>query len=511
MTYNFVVAGVFAAWAAVLVALSAYFALAYRMRRGDVDYLVFALLTLVLSVYSVACSLLYFAPDPATADGPGTLMTVSGIVAVALSLHFALLLGSVRGHWRYAGAMYAFSGVFVVLCATGHWFVLSTAHREATYFFGAELWTVRAEVTSSASLYYAVASASMIVTTGLIARTYLRGRREVLGALVGALVLTATGISDVASTLRMTRVMHLVPHGYVVFAFGVACTLLVRYSRLSAELELRSKDLERRSAELAQSCEQLREVTSELRDKRQLAAIGELAAVVAHEVRNPLAIIANAVSGLRRSSLPETDRTTLLGILEEESGRLNQIVGDLLRFARPITTEPRRVSLVDLLARALSLVPPGPALVTELRDAEAVGPINGDPNLLRQVFDNLIQNAVQAMAVEGKLQVSLERGERDGMEGVLVTIADTGEGMAPDVAARAKDPFFTTRPSGTGLGLAIVDRIVEAHGGDLSIESSAGKGTLVRVFLPRGAEISSSPPPPRPLLDSSAHGEEHLL
>ena len=509
MTFNLITAGVFAAWVAVFVALSAYFALAYRMRRDAPDYLVFALLTFALAVYSVACCALYFAPEAEKALGPATLMTTSGIVAVALSLHFALLLGRVAHHWRYAGAMYAFSAVFFVLCATGRWFVVSTAHREATHFFGAEAWTVRADVTTYASVYYAAATLSMLVTTGLITRTYLRGHREALGALVGALALCAAGISDIASTLRITRVMHLAPHAYVVFAFGVAYTLLVRYARLSDELELRSEDLERRSDELARSYQQLRQVTTELLDQRQLAAIGELAAVVAHEVRNPLAIISNAVCALRKPSVPEKDHTTLLRILDEESARLNQLVGDLLRYARPISTEPRRVSLVELLERALAIVPPRPGLVTELRDPDVVCPIYGDPNLLRNVFDNLVQNAVHAMSGGGRLTVSSERADRDGVEGVLVTISDTGEGMPPEVRARAKDPFFTTRPSGTGLGLAIVDRIVEAHGGDLAIESRQGHGTVVRVFLPRGSEVSSSVPPPRPILDSRpGHAED---
>lgn len=501
MTYNLITAGVFAAWVAVFIALSAYFALAYRMRRSEVDYLVFALLTFTLAAYSVACSLLYLTPDPARALGPATLMTTSGILAVALSLHFALLLGGVRRHWQYAAPMYAFSAVSAVICAMDHWFVVSTAHQEATHLFGAEVWTVRAEVTRYASAYYAVATVSMIVTTALVARAYLRGRREALGALIGALVLCGAGISDITSTLRITHVMHLVPHGYVVFAFGVACTLLVRYSRMGTELAKRSDDLEQRSEELARSCDQLLEVENELLEKRRLAAIGELAAVVAHEVRNPLAIIGNAVCGLRKPSLPDGDRTTLLRILDEESARLNQIVGDLLSYARPLATERRRVALVELLERAIGIVTPRPGLVTELRRADELCPVYGDPNLLRQVFDNLVRNAVQAMSADGMLTVSLERCEREDASGVMVTITDTGDGMPPDIQARAKDPFFTTRPSGTGLGLAIVDRIVEAHGGDLAIESHEGAGTRVCVFLPRGSETSSRPPQPRPLLD----------
>jgi signal transduction histidine kinase len=123
---------------------------------------------------------------------------------------------------------------------------------------------------------------------------------------------------------------------------------------------------------------------------------------------------------------------------------------------------------------------------------------------LRQVFDNLIENAVQAMGGSVSesnagsnprprtLSISLRSGHRDALEGVHVDVQDTGEGMDPHVRVRAKDPFFTTRPSGTGLGLAIVDRIVEAHDGEISITSRTGSGTTVSVFLPIGAPLPPS-------------------
>ena len=122
------------------------------------------------------------------------------------------------------------------------------------------------------------------------------------------------------------------------------------------------------------------------------------------------------------------------------------------------------------------------------------GRLWGDANLLRQVFDNLIDNAVQAMASGGVLTIRVRAVTEDGTDGLAVDIIDTGEGMDTQVRSRARDPFFTTRPSGTGLGLAIVDRIVEAHGGHLAIDSRAGEGTTVTVFLPHG---SPSEPPPR--------------
>jgi signal transduction histidine kinase len=148
----------------------------------------------------------------------------------------------------------------------------------------------------------------------------------------------------------------------------------------------------------------------------------------------------------------------------------------------------------DLLERGLQLVQTKKQIKAELKiDAPDVK-MWGDSNLLRQVFDNLIDNAVQAMNGDGTLTVRVRAAQQEGEDGMAVDIIDTGEGMDTMVRQRALDPFFTTRPSGTGLGLAIVDRIVDAHGGRFLIESRSGEGTTATVFLPSG---SSSEPPPR--------------
>jgi signal transduction histidine kinase len=220
--------------------------------------------------------------------------------------------------------------------------------------------------------------------------------------------------------------------------------------------------------------------------------VGELSAVVAHEVRNPLAIISNAVATLRRSGIGDADRETLLGILDEESSRLNHLVGDLLRYTRPVNLERQLVSLRELVERGMALADGKLHLDAELCEPEPTEKIWADPNLIRQVIENLIDNAIQAMSTGGQLTVTLLNGEIDGVRGVEIQIRDTGEGMDTLVRSRALDPFFTTRPSGTGLGLAIVARIVDAHGGSLRIKSKAGSGTVMHVFLPCSAE-----PPPR--------------
>jgi len=165
-----------------------------------------------------------------------------------------------------------------------------------------------------------------------------------------------------------------------------------------------------------------------------------------------------------------------------------------IAVAPVLDAQQRRVDLGDELALAIARPELDRALGLVIRDRKGLAAqlqverrearIWGDPNLLRQVFENLIVNAAQAMAMEGTLTVKVRTAEVDGVEGVAVDIIDTGEGMDTQVRLRARDPFFTTRPSGTGLGLAIVDRIVGAHGGHLGIDSRAGEGTTVTVFLP---------------------------
>ena len=214
-------------------------------------------------------------------------------------------------------------------------------------------------------------------------------------------------------------------------------------------------------------------------------------------------IISNAVAGLRRRETAPQDRETLLTILKEESSRLNRLVGDLLRYARPVNVQRQLVSVREIIERTLTSTGLRDSMPVEIHEDGEIHSIWGDPGLLRQVFDNLIENAVQAMggSVDSSsgsyprqrtLSISLRSGRRETLEGVHIDVQDTGEGMDPHVRVRAKDPFFTTRPSGTGLGLAIVDRIVEAHDGEISITSRTGAGTTVSVFLPIGAPLPPS-------------------
>jgi len=387
------------------------------------------------------------------------------LVALVFAIHFALVFRRSNASWRTLAAPYAFAVALAVFDARG----LAT-HAAA-----------------------AVASAAILAIFG---RAYLSGRREALALVVGATVLLAALINDAVVAAGAISTGSFVDVGLAVFATGAASTPSARHAAVAEELDRRTKELRSRTLELRRSYGELRAAQEELVKKEQLAVVGELAAVIAHEVRNPLAIIANAGAGLRKHGISREDHDTLLAILDEETSRLNRLVTDLLRYARPVSLQRSHIALGDLLERALNLVrTESDGVHVALERAVEERRVWGDWNLLRQVFDNLIDNAVQAMGGSGgTLTVRVRPARKEAVEGLAVDIIDTGEGMDTQVRSRARDPFFTTRPSGTGLGLAIVDRIVEAHGGTLVIDSRAGEGTTVTVFLPHAAPGESAPP-----------------
>jgi signal transduction histidine kinase len=337
-------------------------------------------------------------------------------------------------------------------------------------------------------LVYVGGAAAGVLLTAALARAYIGGKREVGAAIFGAGLLLVSIFHDGLLGSHLASDGHLVPLGFLALMFGLTAKLALEHVDLGQRLDARKRQLRSRTRELMHSNHELRATQATLSSKEHLAAVGELAAVVAHEVRNPLAILSNAVASLRKESLAADDRATLLEIMDSEATRLNRIVTDLLRFSRPITLQRGTVQVGELVERALSLAAPKPGVKIDRQILAEDARVWADQSLLRQVFDNLIENALQAMETDGTLTVRV-RADEEGF--VAIEIIDTGEGMDTAVRARAKDPFFTTRPSGTGLGLAIVDRIVLAHGGRFEIDSHAGEGAKVTVHLP----ASSSEPP----------------
>lgn len=222
-----------------------------------------------------------------------------------------------------------------------------------------------------------------------------------------------------------------------------------------------------------------------LAERENLAAVGLLAAVVAHEVRNPLAIIFGALASLRRGTRDE-DGAKLLGIIDEEAERLKQLVSRLLDTVRPFELQYSRVVVGDLIKAAVAQVttsagvsPDLVEIVTEQADA-----VECDAILLEQAISNLMQNALIAKGRRSPVRVTARVESGAGADTLRIAVTDDGEGVPPGDQARLFTPFFTTRASGTGLGLALVKRIAEAHGGTVSHETPATGGASFILRIP---------------------------
>lgn len=228
---------------------------------------------------------------------------------------------------------------------------------------------------------------------------------------------------------------------------------------------------------------------AEMVKRERLAALGELSAIVAHEVRNPLGVINNAVTTLRRLLNVQGDAAMLLDILSEESDRLNRIVADLIDYARPRDPilQPEEVSrvLYDALEAARGLAGPGAMAVTFRVEVEPdLPPLHIDRRQIRQALVNVAVNAIHAMPQGGEVKVSARREPHDNRDQVRIDLSDKGMGIPPELLHRVFEPFFTTKAQGTGLGLAVVRRILDEHRGDISVDSAPGRGTTFTIRLP---------------------------
>jgi signal transduction histidine kinase len=232
----------------------------------------------------------------------------------------------------------------------------------------------------------------------------------------------------------------------------------------------------------AERLEELTRLQAERVDQERLTVLGEAAGVVAHEVRNPLGAILNAVAVLKREKLGPLG-TSAAEMLEEEATRLEMLVKDLLDVVRPLEPRPRPLDLGELARRTLELFQERRQLggVRTKVDVEAELPlISADETLLQLALENLVRNAVQSSPRGGLVRVGVVRAPG----GVALAVEDEGPGVSPANAQRVFEPFFTTRTNGTGLGLAVVRRVVTAHGGTISVGPRPGGGARFELRLP---------------------------
>jgi signal transduction histidine kinase len=477
--------GILAGWAATQIVLGVYLVLAGSMERREVEYLLFGLSCFALAMTSAGAAWIYFGGKASWTHGM-MLLHVGAIAASALNLHFAMCYSGMRPSRRLLAGLYSLAAIFELFNVSGRWWVPGVWHRRHTRLLGFEWSGYTQRPTALALTFYALAAVAVAAGLVLLYRAYRSGRKEALPALLGGLVVLPAMGNDVAIVWRELGSICLVPHAFWFYALPVAGTLLARYRAAAGELELKETVLRLKTEQLQQSTEQLRQVHDELARKQQLAAVGELAAAIAHEVRNPLAIIINAVAGLRRATVTEHDRATLLDIVEEESARLNGLVTDLLQYARPVKLTRSNFSPAELVRRAQARADERHAVVGQTDSNGGVTSLRADAELLGLALDNVVSNSIQSMPNGGTIRIVVVEGQLNGAACARIEVRDTGCGMDEKVLSRAMDPFFTTHPSGTGLGLSIVQRIMEAHGGAVELASQPGEGTLVTLLLPLG-------------------------
>jgi signal transduction histidine kinase len=256
-----------------------------------------------------------------------------------------------------------------------------------------------------------------------------------------------------------------------------------------------------------------------MKERDRLAALGEMAAGLAHEIRNPLGAIKAAAQYLETPPAESDVPKEFLGIIVEETNRLNRVVSSFLDYARPYKGNPVPTDVRGVAERTLQVMQPslgaGVDLVTEFQ--ENLPFVRIDPEQLRQVIMNLVQNAVQAMESKGRLTVStglratpIRSDPGEPASFVEMRVTDTGPGIAQKAMGKLFIPFFTTKDRGTGLGLAICQRIVQTAGGAIEVRTLGGEGTTFTVLLPaldvgggEGTTLESDRPSELPRLDQT--------
>ncbi|MBN1254540.1 MAG: PAS domain S-box protein [Deltaproteobacteria bacterium] len=229
----------------------------------------------------------------------------------------------------------------------------------------------------------------------------------------------------------------------------------------------------------------IKEMEESMRRSEKLATIGQLAAGIAHEIRNPLASISGAIQLLKEEQEGGESDQRLMEIILAESGRLNRLITDFLLYAQPPKLNKKKVDVGALVENTLEVFTRSPQWTKGMKLAKIVdanATIAADPQQLEQVLWNLFINAVDAMEGKGMLEIKVNR---DGTgKTVTLLVADTGKGISPKHIDRIFDPFFTTKEGGSGLGLSIVHKIVENHEGDISVESRSDRGTTFTLTFP---------------------------
>ncbi|HVA66486.1 MAG TPA: ATP-binding protein [Elusimicrobiota bacterium] len=256
------------------------------------------------------------------------------------------------------------------------------------------------------------------------------------------------------------------------------------------ELEKSAKILETR---VEARTRELKAAQDELIKKERLAAVGQMASVVGHEIRNPLAVINNSVYFLKTKLAQVLQGDPKLSkhikIIESEIQQANGIINEILTYSRSRDLKPERVAINTWIEDVLSVYPFPPHIRIDKVFCAENPSVDIDTTEMQQAIRNIIGNAIEVMPASGAIRVRTAMSARDA---VLLELADSGPGMPRDVLDKIFTPFFTTKARGTGLGLAVVRKVMDRHRGRVEVESEAGRGTVFRLYLPVAAAVRSA-------------------
>ncbi len=282
-------------------------------------------------------------------------------------------------------------------------------------------------------------------------------------------------------TMEMEKYLEILLYNIV---GGMTGLLSQRERERTVELQKTARGLEDSYQKLQHQSERIITIEEQLRRAEKLSTLGEMAAVLAHEIRNPLGSIRGTAEILKDDYPPGTPKHEFIEIQIKETERLNRVVEDFLHMARPQPTDLQPCPVQEELETIVTLLTNDARqrkikLIVQPPAAPVI--VRADGEKLRQAFLNIILNALQATAPGGSVIIATKTYSATLCE---IQFRDTGSGIAPEAMEKIFEPFFTTKTDGTGLGLAISRKIIESHGGKLLVESGIGHGTTISVRLP---------------------------
>jgi PAS domain S-box-containing protein len=295
---------------------------------------------------------------------------------------------------------------------------------------------------------------------------YRKKNNEIIDGLTSAAIIDINGTPHILSTTRD------------ITAYKAAEQKIQEYSAHLEEM------VEERTRELTKAQERL------LRQER-LAALGQLAGSIAHELRNPLGVISNATTYLSMIQ-PDADEKVLeyIEIIRNETHISEKIISDLMDYARLQTVERKPAKIAEIIRNAQRRNPPPGYLKASTEVPAGLPPVLVNATQIEQVIGNLLTNAYQAMPTAGKLLIKVELvNELNEEEWVKVTVKDTGEGITPEDMEKIFEPLFSTKAKGIGLGLAVSKKIIDANHSRIEVESHPGKGSTFTLYLPIQKEV----------------------